>query len=460
MNVEESDNPVELSAVRLRLALRAANIGIWDWDLVANSFAYSSRARAIYGFGETEEITLDMVKCVTHPLDLPYTSAQARRALNPDILEDRPFEYRIIRADTGELRWVRAEGQAIVATVDGIRRSVRYIGIVQDITEQKKVAVALEESERRQRLAIEAAGMAVWEVDLATDVLTNSAELNRIFGFPEDGKPTIEDFRGCYLPGEREKTREAALKAIAAGSRHFEVEFRILRRDGQPRWLLLRGEILSSATGEFERVVGVVMDIDDQKQNAARQLIMMRELNHRVKNSLSVVQSIASQTFRSGATIEDALSSFNGRLKALADANDVLLTNRWSDFSFRLLLERILAPYRGSGSDPFTITGEDLDIPPRYNVSLALTLHELATNAAKYGALSVIEGRVIITCGRNEGILSITWEERNGPVVQPPDRAGFGTKLLARILAREFEVLELRMLPGGVHCRIVIRDES
>ena len=353
------------SDAKLELALRAANIGIWDWDLQTNKFDYSERARSIFGFEPTGEITYEMVRAVTHPDDFPHTSAQAKRAIDPALREDLPYEYRIFRADTGELRWVRAEGNAVFETGSATTKAIRYIGCIQDITDTKRAAAALEDSERRQRLAIEAAGMAVWEIDLRTNMLANSPDLKRLFGFGAEEQPTLEDFRTCYVPGEQGKTREAAIAALGQGESHFEAEFRINRKDGEERWLMLRAEILLSGGGEPQRVVGVVMDVDERKRNAERQVLLMRELNHRVKNSLSVVQSIAGQTFRQGIDISAGLEAFRSRLRALADANDILVQSEWTSFDLETLIDKVTSPYRTRGPDPFTITGSHILIPPR-----------------------------------------------------------------------------------------------
>ena len=442
---------------KLELALRAANIGIWDWDLLTNRFEYSDRARAIYGFNPSGEITYQMVRDVTHPADFPFTSAQAKRAIDPVLREDRPYEYRILRADTGELRWVRAEGNAMFEEIGGIRTPVRYLGCVQDITEAKRAAAALDESERRQRLAIEAAGMAIWEFDLRTNLMANSPDLKRLFGFQDYDLPGIDDFRDCYLPGERERTQQAAMAALAEGETHFEVEFRIKRRDGQERWLLLRAEILLSENREPERLVGVLMDIDERRRNAERQVLLMRELNHRVKNSLSVVQSIAGQTFKRGIDVGDSLEAFRHRLRALADANDILVESEWSSFDLATLIEKVTSPYRSQASDPFTIEGSHIRTPPRLNVPLALTLNELATNAAKYGALSAPEGKVLINCHHDGVSASIEWTELGGPRVVQTSREGFGLTLITKILAAEFKRIEYQLLPEGARCRIEIR---
>lgn len=445
------------SDAKLELALRAANIGIWDWDLQTTEFDYSERARSIFGFAPFGEITYDMVRAVTHPDDFPHTSAQAKRAIDPALREDMPYEYRIFRADTGELRWVRAEGNAVFEIGSDTVKAIRYIGCIQDITDTKRAAAALEESERRQRLAIEAAGMAVWEIDLRTNSLATSPDLKRLFGFAAEEEPTLEDFRECYVPGEQGKTREAAIAALGQGESHFEAEFRINRKDGQERWLLLRAEILLSGGGEPQRVVGVVMDIDERKRNAERQVLLMRELNHRVKNSLSVVQSIAGQTFRQGIDISAGLEAFRSRLRALADANDILMQSEWASFDLETLIDKVTAPYRTRGPGPFTITGSHILIPPRYNVSLALALHELATNAAKYGALAAREGKVMIDCQSNDETASIEWLESGGPPVTETSRQGFGLQLLTKVLAPAFSKMDYELRPQGARCRIEFR---
>ena len=210
---------------------------------------YSARARSIFGFPPDIPITFELVRDATHPEDLPWTLAQAQRALDPAIKQKTPFEYRIIRADNGETRWVLAHGEALFVNTDAGQMALRYIGTVQDITERKAVEQALRESELRQRLAIDAARMAVWELDVATERITTSPELNRMFGLPLDAKPTIEDLRALYGPGEREKVQEAVRTALAQGETRFEAEFRCRRPDGDLYWLLLRAEVLGLDCG-------------------------------------------------------------------------------------------------------------------------------------------------------------------------------------------------------------------
>ena len=268
-----TDNRLEESSLKLRLALRAARMGVWDWTIDTGEMNYSPRAREIYGFTPDEAVTIDKVRGATHPEDLPRTSALAKLALNPSIRSREPYEYRVLRADNGEERWLLAHGEAIFEEIEGVTRATRYLGTIEDITSRKATELALQESERRKRLALEGARMAVWELDLATDALTSSAELNRIYGLPADSHPTVEELRNFYAPGERERIQEIGMRAIAEGRSDFEAEYRIRRPDGKIVWLLLRAEVVSDEDGRMTRVIGVVMDIDERKRSEESQKI-------------------------------------------------------------------------------------------------------------------------------------------------------------------------------------------
>ncbi|MGN6549260.1 MAG: sensor histidine kinase [Pararhizobium sp.] len=440
--------------LRLRRALRTAAIGIWDWDLRTGAFAYSAEARGILGLDPDVEVTLDLLRAVTYPDDLPLTSAQAQTAINSCEPSRQHYEYRIIRADTREVRWVRAEAEPIFEDQDGRAKAVRYVGTLEDIHDRKATELALADAERRQRLAIDAARMALWEYDIASETIIGSPELNRLFGFGAEEERSLQDFVACYLPGERERVRQAGREALEAGRTHFEVEYRVRRADGACRWLLLRAEVLQRPDGTYDRVLGVVMDIDERKQAAERQHLLVRELNHRVKNSLSVVQAIAGQTFRKNVPSDKALEIFRGRLSALASANEIVMEGDRLEASLASLVHRVTAPYRDHGQDPFLIDCGDVRIPPTLNAPLALALHELSTNAAKYGALTAPGGRVTITCGSVGDALSLAWKETGGPTVRQGGPDGFGTKLLRAILSREFISLDLVFEPDGVRCDI------
>ncbi|MCU0790890.1 MAG: PAS domain-containing protein [Nitratireductor sp.] len=435
--------------------MQAAKLGIWDWDLVTNRFEYTSRAREIFGFSPDEEVTVEKLRDATHPDDLPMTSAQARAALDPEEKVNKPYEYRILRR--GAVRWVRAHGEAVFTGSSGERRAVRYIGTIEDITQRKQDEAALAESARKLQLAIEIAGIAIWELKIADEMITRSPELNRMFGYEAGDEPSVEDYRSHFMPGERERLRLAGAEAMGAGKSKFEVEFRIRRRDGEVRWLLLRAEVLRNEKGDYDRVVGVLLDIDEQKRSLERQQLMTRELSHRVKNSLTVVQALAGQTFRDGQPVYKALEEFRGRLHALALANDILAKTEWREFPLRELILQVTAPYRGvSAFNPFEMEVGETVLNSRLSQPMALVLHELCTNAAKYGSLSVPGGRVSIHCREEPGRIVFDWTETGGPAVAGSQGGGFGTRLLTSILVHELGGLELRFDPDGLKCRIVI----
>jgi PAS domain S-box-containing protein len=445
--------------LKLKLALRAAKIGIWDWDLQTQEMTYSARARSIFGFPPAKPITFEMVRDATHPGDYPRTSSMARRALDPEIRAQEPYTYRLIRADTGEIRWVEAHGEAVFSATGAQVKAIRYVGTIEDITDRIRAEESRANMVTRLQLAIEASGLAVWEYDILGGEVRTSPELNRLYGFPPDASPTIDEFRARYLPGEQDRVQAAALAALESGEVRFECEFRVRHLEGSPRWLLLRAEVRKNEDDQFSSVIGVVLDIDDRKRAEDAQTLLARELNHRVKNSLAVVQALVRQNFRSDIPFDEAVRSFQKRIGALASANDILVSGAWSGFSLRVLVERITAPYMGR-DEAISFVGVDCHVAPRFNVPLALVLHELCTNAAKYGALSVPEGRVDIQWTTKDSRLHLAWTERGGPSVAAPTRQGFGSSLIERHLAPEFDHLALKFEPDGVRAILVLPEAA
>ena len=185
------------SETRLKLAVVAGGIGIWDWNVATGEMTYSQEAKEIYGFAPDQPVSYEMVRDSTDPRDLPRTSEMARQALDPRVRARQPYEYRIIRPD-GEVRWIYASGEATFAVIDGVERAIRYTGTIQDITGRKKAENRVRKSEQRLRLAIEAGRLAIWEYDLATDEVTSTPDLNRMLGFPEDQPVDIGEVRRRY----------------------------------------------------------------------------------------------------------------------------------------------------------------------------------------------------------------------------------------------------------------------
>jgi two-component sensor histidine kinase len=169
--------------------------------------------------------------------------------------------------------------------------------------------------------------------------------------------------------------------------------------------------------------------------------LLASELSHRVKNTLTSLQAIVAQTMRRATSVEDAGTTLEARIQAMAAAHDLLINERFESASLRALLGRTLAPFGGEDGARFHMAGQDLRLPPRLVVAFALAIHELATNATKYGALSNAAGVVNlqwhVTDDAHPRQLHLTWTESGGPPVQPPKQTSFGTQLIQRVLAHE-----------------------
>ncbi len=445
------------SEARLALATEAAGLGIWDWDLVNNRFVYSARAKAICGFDPGREPSYEEVQQATHPEDFPETSAAARRALDPARREQPVFNYRVVRPD-GSLRRVIAHGRAVFGQVGAKERALRYVGTLQDVTEAWEAAEALRESEARLRLAVKAGQMAVWEYDIAADEVTRSPELNRLLGFAEDATPSIAQMRAGYWPGEQERLQAIGQAALARGERHIEAEYRYNRPDGSVRWLMMRAEVRFGAAGTPSKVVGVVLDVTPRKAAEERQALLMREVDHRAKNALAVVQAAVRLTL--APDLESYRRAIAGRVAALARAQTLLAEDRWSGAELRTLVEGELSAFVGERQRA-VLEGPSVALPARAAQPLAMAIHELATNAVKYGALSVPSGCVALRWWvevRAEPVLTLRWTETGGPRVErPPARRGFGSRVLEGTVRGQLSgVVALAWEAGGLVCTLEV----
>lgn len=440
---------------RLDIATEAAQIGIWDWDFVTGDMVYSRRAKLICGFDPDSPVTIDMARAVTHPDDHPHTWAMAQRATDPLIRASEVYRYRIVRADTGEVRWVLAYGQATFDAPKG-GRCLAYTGTIQDITEQKQAEDQLVESEARLRLAVGAGGIAVWEVNLETGDVTHSPELNMLCGFPPDARPSLDEFRARYAPGEHDRIQGLGAEAAARGDPRLDTEIRMIWPDGTRKWLRLKAQLAPTSAGG-RRVIGVLYDVTERRNAQERADLIAHELRHRVKNTLSILQSIATQSIRGHEDREAGLAAFLGRLQALAEVTSAASEADWTDISIGSIVRRIVAPHQDARESRFALEGPDVDVSPRLANALALAVHELATNAAKYGALSCADGRVeVFWTMSSDRRLSLVWKEHNGPPVVAPERRGFGTRLIERSLFAEFDGhASLEFLRDGLSCRVV-----
>jgi two-component sensor histidine kinase len=196
---------------------------------------------------------------------------------------------------------------------------------------------------------------------------------------------------------------------------------------------------------------------EERRQAEARQELLIHELNHRVKNTLATVQALARQTARGADSVPAFTAAFEARLLAMSQTHMLLTASQWSTTGLRRILELELAPYASGRPERIHLDGPEVGLAPRIAVPLGMTVHELATNAAKYGALSVPEGRVVVRWTLADGLLRLSWQESGGPAVAAPERTGFGTRLIRTSVERELAgTVALDFLSDGLLCRLTL----
>ena len=352
-------------------------------------------------------------------------------------------------------------------------------GVITDLTDAH--ANARDVGDARARLAVEAAGR---EIDERYRLILESATDFAILSTDFEGRVTIwnagarnilgweaEEIIGGQIPmiwtrvdwdgGVPQQEMATALQAGRA-----EVERWHLRKDGSMFWASDLMMPLRSQSGEAIGFLKILRDRTDQRRAAENQQTLINELNHRVKNTLATVQSIATQTLRTASTAREAHEALEERLMALSRAHNVLTREAWDSAQLSEIVGQALAAYRDRQEDRIHIAGPDVRLSPRVALAISMALHELATNAVKYGALSNPGGQVLIAWTLRDASdcqrLRLLWTEQGGPAVQPPRRRGFGSRLIERSLAAELGgTATMDFAPTGVVCAIeaVLRDD-
>jgi PAS domain S-box-containing protein len=295
----------------------------------------------------------------------------------------------------------------------------------------------LVQSEQRRSLALATGQMGSWEWDPVNGGFTWDDGQYRIFGVdPASFDLTIENIQALIHP-EDWKHLQNAIKPAAQSTPSFQTEFRVCRPNGQLRWCIGTAVASVDATDHIVRISGVTVDITDRKDAEERQGLLAREVDHRARNALALVQSIVRLT-RSD-TIKSYIGAVEGRIGALSRAHTLLAQSRWQGAELARLVDEELAPYRTSDADKIVASGPDVSLEPRTAQTLALALHELSTNAAKYGALSVMSGRVKVSWELRPEHLVLRWTESGGPSTQPPASPGFGIRVIGASIERQLD---------------------
>ena len=389
----------------------------------------------------------------------PDDLAKLRRAIAQGTHDRAPWdvEFRYRHPTKGPV-WMRVRCTPLVGQ-DG---SLQWHGFINDITQRRendeqlrKLAFLVNNSRdfigmsdlAGRPLYVNQAGLALVGLDDMAALRNRSLE---DFFFPEDRPLIVEEF----LPGVLRDDHGT----IEIRFRHFAT--------GEPIWMSYSVFTLKS---EGDRPLGfatISQNIDSRKQDDDRMELLIDELNHRVRNTLAIVNAIATQTMKHTPSVEEFRRAFGGRITALAKTHTLLATKRWSASTLHELIVQQLEPYTRDRADAVRIAGPRLLVNPKQALTLSLVMHELAANAAKYGALSVPHGRVEIGWQIGpERSLRLSWQEVGGPRVAPPSRRGFGSQLIEFNIAHEFGgEARLDYRPAGAECVLTIplrgpRDE-
>ncbi len=300
---------------------------------------------------------------------------------------------------------------------------------------------ALQASKDRLQLALDAALLGWWQYDPIRGLVWWDARLKEMFGVAED-KTDAKEFTKRVHPDDVGRVCanvEAALNP--ANPKPYATEFRHCRQDGEVRWVEAHGLVHFEGIGSERRavnMVGTAQDIterkrseEERKQQAEREHLLMREVNHRAKNMLSVIDTIARQT--ATKTPDDFIERFSERIQALSANQDLLIRNGWHGIEIEDLVRAQLSPFADLKGSRVVIRGPKLRLKAASAQAIGLALHELATNAGKYGALSTDTGRIDVGWGTEGDNFAMSWTEREGPPVSAPKRRGFGTIVMQRM---------------------------
>jgi PAS domain S-box-containing protein len=436
------------SEQRFRHMADHAPMMVWVTD-ASGACTFLSRSWSEFtGQRQEDGLGFAWTNCV-HPEDRArskeiFVKANARR-------EAFQLEYRLRRRD-GEYRWAI---DAAVPRFNEAGEYLGYIGSVIDITERRQGEL------ERQRLVklVEAATEFIGISDLELNALYVNKAGQQMVGLDSDDEARRTKVLEYFMPEQLPRIEREVFPAVREKGRWTgELTFRHFKTGAAIPVIYDVFRIDDPATGKPTNYATLTRDITGIKQAEQQRELLINELNHRVKNTLASVQSVAMQTLRNSPTLGSFQDAFVSRLVALSRAHDLLTRSNWQSASLEEIVRQTLEPY-GLNSGRIRFGGPSVRLSPSAAVTLSMGLHELATNAAKYGALSSASGRIDVAWSIDHAVappwLTIEWRESGGPQVAPPARRGFGSRLIERGIAQELDgEVALEFDPPGVQCRI------
>jgi PAS domain S-box-containing protein len=342
---------------------------------------------------------------------------------------------------------------------DATGRLLRIKSLTRDISERKRAEQALSERMMQLELAGRAALVGSFGYDVDTEKIQISEGYAAIHGFPE-GTTEIarRQWQAGMHPDDADEIEAVRRRTFHQRGREYGFEYRIVRSTGEVRWIESRTFVSYHGDGRPERVVGINIDVTDRKRAQDHQRTLHAELDHRVKNVLATVSTIAARTLDTSSSMNHFVASLDGRIRSMARTHELLSARQWQGISVLELVSRELAPYATRGNTD--INGPNVILKAEAGQAMGMVLHELATNAAKHGALSSQNGRVSIRWhqrlnGHRRPQLVLKWREVGGPSVVAPKNHGFGTNTIRDLIPYEFGgTVDLEFPAAGVQCRL------
>jgi PAS domain S-box-containing protein len=340
-------------------------------------------------------------------------------------------------------------------------RRVRIV-LARDLTEQRRADARLLETQRRLNAVLNNASVSIFLMDERQHCIYMNAAAEKLTGFTLDevqGRPLHDVIHHTRPDGRHFPLEECAIDRAFPENNQTQGEEVFVRRDGSFYPIAFTASPIRDEDAKTVGTIIEVRDISSEKKAQEHQQLLINELNHRVKNTLTTVQSIAAQTLRNATTMGAAKDALESRLLALSRAHDVLTRESWEGANLHDIVAQAVAPYSSLGEDRLHLSGPMVWLPPRMALAVAMALQELATNAVKYGALSNVTGEIRIAWGLEQPAgelrLRLVWTESGGPPVREPDRRGFGTRLIERSLGQDLGGdVEISFFPQGLVCSV------
>lgn len=456
--VESSElTALQQALERAELAQAAGGIGIHDYDIPANRIIWDRRVYELWGVPEGTPVSYETFASSVHPDDLPAVEAAVAAALDPQGDGTYFATYRVRNQATGAVRVVEARGRARFR----YGTAVRLIGTVRDITSDEDLRRELRQAIQFAQGLIQTAPTLLYIFDLVTKKnVYIGPQIVPITGMaPEEYSAFGAELLELVLHPEDLPRVLAHHAEIRQGrsQQPFEIEYRLKRVDGSWVWLASL-EVVHARDDEGlpTQILGASLDISRRHGADELKQLLVQELGHRIKNAFAMVHSIANLSLRPGCD-PAAWEAFEGRLRALSSAHASISTSPGMPVDLRSTITHAIEPF---GGYTLRLDGPDCRISPAIADVLPLLLHELATNAVKYGAWSAPTGKVELTWQCDPDRVNLCWEESAGPAVTAPKGKGFGTRLLESALKPLNGQLDLHFSGQGLRCCMTFPRES